>query len=148
MPTMFIRPALAPSKYFSNCVFLCIRTLNNVDNTEPRKDTVRKRSKKNGKLYLLCFDSVRRHTQYWNKWILDDCWIDIINERFDIPTHLKFASSDLNRAIGRDQRFNGIDTVGESNVNGVYNKASYFERVGAKHVRLTAYYVTSSMKLP
>jgi hypothetical protein len=53
----------------------------------------------------------------------------------DIPTRFAY-SSNLNRAIDRDQRFAGIDTVGESNVNGVH-KATYFERVGAKHVRLT-----------
>jgi hypothetical protein len=48
MPTMAMGPALvAPSKYFPNCVFLCMRALfNNIDNTEPQKDTVRNKSKK------------------------------------------------------------------------------------------------------
>jgi hypothetical protein len=102
---------------------------------------------KNSKLFLRCFDSVRQHKQYWNKWILDDGWIDIIEDRFEIPTKLKFGSSQLNRAIGRDQRFSGIDTVGDANVNGVY-KATYYERVGKKKSRLTAYYVTTPNKLP
>jgi hypothetical protein len=105
-------------------------------------------SQKNAKLYLACFDSVRKHTQYWDKWIIDDCWIDIINERIDIPTHLKFVAADLNRAIGRNPKFNGLDTVGEPNVNGVF-KSTYFDRGGgSKNIRLTAYYVTASNKIP
>jgi hypothetical protein len=42
-----------------------------------------------------------------------------------------YLASDLNRAIGRSAIFNGIDSVSESNVNGLY-KATYFERVGKK----------------
>jgi hypothetical protein len=48
--------------------------------------------KKDTKFYLICFDSVRQHEQYWNKWIRDDGWINIINERFEIPAHLKFVA--------------------------------------------------------
>jgi hypothetical protein len=103
--------------------------------------------KKNTKLFLRCFDSVRQHKQYWNKWILDDGWIDIIEDRFEIPTSLKFDSSQLNGAISRDPRFCGIDTVGDANLNGVY-KATYNERVGKKKSRLTAYYVTTPNTLP
>jgi hypothetical protein len=33
---------------------------------------------------LRCFDSVRQHQQYWNKWILDEGWIDIINHHLQI----------------------------------------------------------------
>ncbi len=84
-----IRAALTQSKYFPKCVFMCIRTLNNVDNTEPRKYTLRSKPKKGAKLYLGCFDSVRKHKHYWNKWIVDDCWIDIINERLEIATRLQ-----------------------------------------------------------
>jgi hypothetical protein len=84
---------------------------------------------KDAKHYLACFDYARQLQQYWNKWILDKGWIDIMNECFEIPTHLKFSCSDLNRAIGRSPIFNGIDTVGESNLKGLY-KATYFEQVG------------------
>jgi hypothetical protein len=41
MPTTVIRPAVAPSKHFPNCVVLCTRNLNYVDNTEARKDAIR-----------------------------------------------------------------------------------------------------------
>jgi hypothetical protein len=46
--------------------------------------------KRNSKSHPLeCFDAVRKLTQCWNKWILDNCWIDGINERFDIPPQLQ-----------------------------------------------------------
>ena len=69
---------------------------------------------------------MRQHTEYWNQWIRDMAWIDIINERIEIPSSLRFLATDLNKAIGRSHRFHGIDSVGESNINGVY-KATYHE---------------------
>jgi hypothetical protein len=87
--------------------------------------------KKDAKLFLICFDFIRQQQHYWHKWILDTGWIDIIDDHFDIPSNLKFVSSNLNRAIGRSAIVNGIDSVSESNVNGLY-KATYFERVGKK----------------
>jgi hypothetical protein len=89
--------------------------------------------KKDAKFYLGCFDSVQQHQQYWNKWICDDGWIDIINERFEIPALLKFVSADLNRSIGRSPRFGGIDSLQEYNIHGLF-KASYFEQVGTKRL--------------
>ena len=56
--------------------------------------------KKGAKLFVDCFDGVREHKQYWNKWIAVDGSIDIINNRYDIGTNLKFVAADLNRAIG------------------------------------------------
>ena len=85
--------------------------------------------KKETTLFIGCFDSVRQHKQYWNKWIVAEAWIEIINARYDIPTSLKFVSGDLNRAIGKTPKYSSIDTIGETNVHGLY-KASYFERVG------------------
>ena len=101
--------------------------------------------KKDSKLYLACFDAVRQHVVYWNKWIQAEGWIDIINDRYDLPTTLKFTSSDLNRAIGRHPRFSCIDIIKESNLDGVY-KASYFETTLGK--KLIAYYITSLNVLP
>jgi hypothetical protein len=124
-----------------------MRTLYNGNNTEPRKGSGRSRSEKNTKLFLRCFDSVRQHKQYWNKWILDDGWIDIMEDRFEIPTSLKFDSSQLNGAISRDPRFCGIDTVGDANLNGVC-KATHNERVGKKKSGLTACYVATPNALP
>ena len=76
--------------------------------------------KKDAKLYLACFDFVRQHPQYWNKWILSDGWIHIINDVYDMTNSLKFVSTDLNRAIGKHPRFSCIDNIGESNLEGIY----------------------------
>jgi hypothetical protein len=106
-------------------------------------------AKKRGKDFSwVLFDSVREHTQYWNKWIAADGWINIINDRYDIPTNLKFIAADLNRAIGRHPKFGSIDTIGDTNVLGLC-KATYFEHGGKrKSSRLTAYYVTTPNTLP
>jgi hypothetical protein len=90
-------------------------------------------AKKGAKLFLGCFDSVREHKQYWNKWIAADGWIDIINDRYDIPTNLKFVAADLNRAIGRHPKFGSIDTIGDTNLLGLY-KATYFEHAGKRNL--------------
>jgi hypothetical protein len=92
-------------------------------------------AKKDTKLLLRCFDSVREHEQYWNKWILDEGWIDIINDHLQFPLDLRLVSADLNRAIGRSPRFSEIDHLGKSKDMGLY-KAKYFERVGKKWLDL------------
>jgi hypothetical protein len=77
-----------------------------------------------------------------------DGWIDIINERYDIPTNLKLVAADLNRVIGRHPKFSSIYTIGNTNVHGLY-KTTYFEHGGKRKYRLTAYYyVTSPDTLP
>jgi hypothetical protein len=150
IPTIAIGPTLLHQNTFrsvafwAHALFIMSATLNR------EKLLLGNGRERNSKLFLECFDAVRKLRQYWNKWIVDDCWIDIINERFDIPTQLQFAAADLNRAIGRDKRLKtGIDKVGDPNVNGVY-KAQYFPSAEGtkKTTRVTAYYVTSSMKLP
>jgi hypothetical protein len=103
--------------------------------------------KKGARLFLDCFDAVREHKQYWNKWIAADGWINIINDQYDIPTNLKFIAVDLNRAIGRHPKFSSIDTIGGTNIHGLY-KATCFEHGGKRKSRLTAYYVTSLDTLP
>jgi hypothetical protein len=97
-----------------------------VDNTEPQKPSVRSNCEKKPSSRVRCLDTVRKHhTQCRKKWILDDCWMDIVNEQFNIPTDLKFLSGELNRAVGGDPRFGGIiDSAGESDVNGAACKAS------------------------
>jgi hypothetical protein len=31
-------------------------------------------------LFLDCFRGATKHREYWNKWIVDECWIDVINK--------------------------------------------------------------------
>jgi hypothetical protein len=103
--------------------------------------------KRNGRFFLSCFDSLRKLKQSWNKWIVAHCWIDIINERFSLPTQLKSAASDLNSAVGRCQRFAGIDAAGESDVLGMHRLPCFNRHSNEKRSRQTVCCVTSTMKL-
>jgi hypothetical protein len=108
--TMVISPSRISRICCLDCAFLCILTHSDVDNTKQQKGTLRADCKKGAKLFLDCFDAVREHKQYWDKCIAADGWIDIINNRYDIPTNLKFVAADLNRAIGRHPKFSSIET--------------------------------------
>ena len=91
----------------------------------PKKVLHKSSRKKDTALYLDCFQAVTKHTEYWNKWIVDKCWISIINERFDIPSSLQFDERALNAAIGRNPVFKtvGIATVSVSNSLGIYKSS-------------------------
>ncbi len=95
--------------------------------------------KKHPKLFLRCFDLVRQHKQYWNNWISDQCWINLSNERFEIPESLQFTKSNLNTALSRNKMYDGIDILTTANALGLY-KSSY--RPGK--IRITGYYATST----
>ena len=73
--------------------------------------------KKNASLFLDCFRGVTKHREYWNKWIVDKCWIDVIIERYDMPESIRFTAVELNRAIARNAGFiaAGIDAVSVAN---------------------------------
>jgi hypothetical protein len=103
--------------------------------------------KKDRKHFLRCFDGVSKLRQYWNKWITDDCWMDIINERYEMPSELKFTAVELNAAIARHPKFQGIDTIKDINIHGVYRAVTKMECENTRK-RVTAYYVTNPAKLP
>jgi hypothetical protein len=145
--TMVISPSRTSRICCLDCAFLCILTHSDVDNTEPQEGTLCADCKKGAKLFLDCFNAVKEHKQYWNKWIVTDGWINIIDDRYDIPTNLKCIAADLNRAMGMHPKFSSIDTIGDTNVHGLY-KATYFAHGGKGKSRLTAYYVTSPNTLP
>ena len=69
--------------------------------------------KKNAALFLNCFRGVIKHAEYWNKWIVDECWIDLINERYEVLEALKLTATQLNGAVARDAFFSatGIEKV-------------------------------------
>ena len=94
--------------------------------------------KKDYSLFLDCFRHVIIHKQYWNKWISDQCWINLINERFEIPESLQFTKTNLNTALSRNKMYDGIDILTTANALGIY-KSSY--RPGK--IRSTGYYVTT-----
>ncbi len=98
--------------------------------------------KKDASLCLDCFRGTVKHREYWNKWIVDECWIDVINEQYDIPEALVFTAVQLNRAIARNAVFKaaGIDGLTLANGLGIY-KSSYRPKGNGK--RITGYYITT-----
>jgi hypothetical protein len=101
--------------------------------------------KKNASLFLDCFRGVIKHKEYWNKWIVDQCWIDVINERYGMSESMQFTTKELNNAIARNAGYKaaGIDTVTVANSFGIH-KSSYRPREKkSQGQRVTAYYVTT-----
>jgi hypothetical protein len=94
--------------------------------------------KKDSSLFLDCFRHVIIHEQYWNKWISDQCWINLINEHFEIPESLQFTKTNLNTALSRNKMYDGIDILTTANAFGLYKSSN---RPGK--IRITGYYVTT-----
>jgi hypothetical protein len=46
--------------------------------------------KKDASLILGCFRGATALQPYWNKWIVSEVWVDIINSMYNIPDNLKF----------------------------------------------------------
>jgi hypothetical protein len=46
----------------------------------PKKLQFGPSQKKDASLFLDCFRGATKHKEYWNKWAVDECWIDVINE--------------------------------------------------------------------
>jgi hypothetical protein len=107
--------------------------------------------KKDASLFLDCFRGVTKHREYWNKWVVDECWIDVINERYDMPESIRFTAVELNRAISRNAGFQaaGIDSLTLANSLGVY-KSSYRppKKPGTSRRRVTGYYITTPGNKP
>jgi hypothetical protein len=47
--------------------------------------------KKDASLILGCFRGATALQPYWNKWIVSDVWVDIIESLYDIPDDLQFT---------------------------------------------------------
>jgi hypothetical protein len=66
---------------------------------------------------------------HWNKWIVSDVWVDIVNNRYDIADGLKFSSKELIAAASRNKvcKSNNIETALMSNPMG-FCKACWCKR--------------------
>ena len=71
----------------------------------PKKCQLGSGKKEDGSLFLDCFRGVIKHTEYWNKWIVNKCWIRVINERYDMSEPLRFTVVQLNNVISRNPVF-------------------------------------------
>jgi hypothetical protein len=121
----------------------------------PKKLRFGRGRKKYASLFLDCFQGATKHREYWNKWIVDKCWIDVINERYDMPESIQFTAVDLSRAISRSHVFQaaGINALTLANLLGIY-KSSYRppKKPGKSQRRVTGYYAiapgTKTFEIP
>jgi hypothetical protein len=65
----------------------------------PEKVQLGSGRKKDTSLMLECFRGVTKHKEYWNKWIVDQCWIDAMMERCKLNESMQFAAKELNGAM-------------------------------------------------
>ena len=106
--------------------------------------------KRDSSLILDCFRGVTALEPYWNKWIVVDLWVAIINSRYDLEEDLQFSGKELGAAISKNVAFksHNIDSTAMTNPLGVY-KAWKKKRDGnTKSFTLVAYYATAANVLP
>jgi hypothetical protein len=91
--------------------------------------------KKDASLFLDCFRGATKHRECWNKWTVDECWIDTMNKRCDVPESVQFTAAELNRATSGNAMFKaaGIDAVTLANALGIC-KSSHRPNGHAKRV--------------
>jgi hypothetical protein len=89
---------------------------------------------------------VTKHKEYWNKWIVDQCWIDVIKERHGLNESMHFAAKELNGATARNagHMSAGVDNVSLANSFGIYKSSYRPSKVQSKaRIRVTACYITT-----
>ena len=78
--------------------------------------------KKDTALILSCFRGATALQPYWNKWIVSDVWVDIINSLYVLSDDLKFSSKELVAAVARNKVYksNNIESTAMTNPMGLY----------------------------
>jgi hypothetical protein len=105
--------------------------------------------KKDASLILGCFRGATALQPYWNKWIVSDVWVDIIESLYDIPDDLQFTSKELIAAVSRNKLYksNNIETTAMTNPMGLY-KAWFKTKKDGKQKTIVGYYATKPNSLP
>jgi hypothetical protein len=105
--------------------------------------------KKDASLILGCFRGATELQPYWNKWIVSDVWVDIINSLYDIPDELQFTGKELIASVARNKLYksNNIETTTMTNPMGLY-KAWFKTRKNGKQATIVGYYATKPNTLP
>jgi hypothetical protein len=104
-------------------------------------------AKKGSKHCLRCFDAACKLKQRWNKWLTAECWTDIVNERCEMPADLKFAASNLNRAMGSNPKHEGTEVTKDTNMQGDH-ESSFKVQVGERRTMLTACCIANPKSSP
>jgi hypothetical protein len=105
---------------------------------------------KDASFILDCFRGVTVLQPCWNKWIVSDVWVDIINAHHDPPDDLKFTSKELNAAVARNPQHqsNLTETMSMAKPMGLCK--SWFKRrtTEGKQAKIVAHHATSPNALP
>ena len=114
-------------------------------------------SKTKTQLIAECFLHVTRFTEYWNRWLPVDQWIDIIKERCTIPDDIVITQRSFKLALNKHPRLGStLQDFERGNESGVYRE-EYRPRIinsngnARAGPRITCYYVTkprSKVKQP
>jgi hypothetical protein len=101
-------------------------------------------------LILECFRGAATLKPYWNKWIVTDVWIAIINRHYDIDNSLKFKANELNAAVSRNKVFkcNDLDVTSIPNGMGLYKACKKTRDENKKNITTVAYFATTPNTLP
>jgi hypothetical protein len=116
-----------------------------------QKDPARIRPKKRCDSYSRLLPWCDVAPAIFNKWIVADVWVDIINGHYDIPDDLQFTSKELNAdiAINKVYKSNNIETTVMVNPMGLYK--AWFNTCKdeeGKQTSIAGYYATSPNTLP
>jgi hypothetical protein len=99
-PTMVLWPLVKLFQYLLRAGTNYIHTFIEMSAADmPEKVQLGSGRKKDTSLMLECFRGVTKHKEYWNKWIVDQCWIDAMMERCKLNESMQFAAKELNGAM-------------------------------------------------
>jgi hypothetical protein len=93
-----------------------------------KKTGVNKGSQGKSHVIKTALQELMKCMELQNKWMMDEVWIEIINDRFNIPTGVVITTADLNSATSRDPAMKTCIVYTMSNCLGMY-KACYEKRV-------------------
>jgi hypothetical protein len=113
----------------------------------PKKVQLGSSRKKDASLLLDCFRGVTKHKEHWNKWMVDQCWIDVMKERCGLNESMHITAKELNGATGRNAgscRSAGIDKVTSASSFGIYKSSCRPSEVQSKaRIRVTAHCIAT-----
>jgi hypothetical protein len=97
--------------------------------------------KKDASVLLDCFGGATKHKEHWNKWTVDQCWIDVTKERHGSNESINFAAKERNGATARNAgcMSAGIDNASFANSFGICKSSCRPSKLQSKaRIRVTA----------
>jgi hypothetical protein len=81
--------------------------------------------KKDASQFLDCFRRMTKHKEHWNKWTVDQRWIDVTKEGRGLNESMQFAAEELNGAAARNagHKSAGVDTATSTSLFGIHKSS-------------------------